>query len=142
MTTPIPKNRHGKTDWTAVFAAASPGQRLRIPKTLAGAAYTAAKTGPFQIASKGHPDGTVDLIIGPPHPPKATPAPEPSGPFGGLSAADVVHKITAAHEQIEYWTRYRAAQTDKRDRIAAGARVQLWTMQLAALRRYLNLLCA
>lgn len=140
MIAQLPKNRFGRTDWQAFFNAASPGQRLRIPKTLASSAFAAAKTGPYQVGSKGNHDGTVDLIIGPPHPPKATPAPEPTGPFGGLSAADVVHKITDAHEQIEYWTRYRAAQTDKRDRIAAGARVQLWTMQLASLRHYLNLI--
>lgn len=140
MIAQLPKNRFGRTDWQAVFASVSPGQRLRIPKTLASSAFAAAKTGPFRVGSKGHADGTIDLIIGEPNPDKAPPAPAPTGPFGGLTPADVVHKITDAHEQLEYWIRHRAAQTDKRDRAAAGARVQLWTMQLAALRHYLNLI--
>ena len=142
MTTPLPKNRHGKTDWQAVYRSASPGQRFRIPKTFSSSAFAAAKTGPFKVSSKSHPDGTVDLIIGAPNP---TPAPAPvaqSGPFAGLTPADVVHLITDAKEQVEYWIRHRAAQTTQPDRTAAGARVQLWTMQLAALRHYLNLISA
>lgn len=138
----LPKNRHGKTDWQAVYKTVTTGQRLRLPDRVRGNAFTGARRGPFEITSQGNHDGTFDLIIGAPRKYKAPPVIASSGPFEGLTAADVVHKIKDAEQQLDYWTRHRVAQTDHRDRIASGARVQLWTMQLAALRHHLTTLHA
>jgi hypothetical protein len=138
--TPLPKRADGRTDWGSYFATAATGARLHIRDTHRSAALGAARRGPHRCITHKTGPGTTLIIIGEARPPLVSPRAAKTGPFQGLTPADVTHKITDAEEQLQYWTRRRASESLHIPRIQAGARIEIWTQHLAALRHYLTLI--